>query len=107
MWTIIWSKTTSTSKPSSQSPASGIPSALVAAISGAFVGLRACYIRFMAHPQTLPDIDDDEAELGALSAAVAKARANRRGVSQEEMKAWLLRIAAGESDAPPPVVRDL
>jgi hypothetical protein len=61
----------------------------------------------MTRPQTIADIGDDEAELAALSVAVAKARANRRGVSQDEMKAWLLRIADGEFDAPPPIVRDL
>jgi hypothetical protein len=57
----------------------------------------------MAKPQAIPDIDDDGAELTALAAAVAEARAHRRGVPHEEMKAWLLRIAAGEFDAPPPL----
>jgi hypothetical protein len=60
----------------------------------------------MTHPNAIPDIDDDEAELTALSAAVAKARAHRRGVPHEEMSAWLLRIAAGGFDAPPPVARE-
>ena len=57
--------------------------------------------------RTLPDIDDDEAELSALAAAVAKARANKRGIPHEEMRGWLLEIAAGNFDAPPPVARDL
>ena len=61
----------------------------------------------MAQPQSKPELDDDAAELAALATAVAKARAHRRGVTQEEMKAWLLRVAAGETDAPPPVARDL
>ncbi len=55
----------------------------------------------------LPDLDDDAAELAALAAAVAKARANTRGVPHEEMRVWLLELAAGHFDAPPPVAREL
>lgn len=58
-----------------------------------------------AHP--VPDIDDDTAELKALAEAVAKARAHKRSVPHEEMSAWLLRIAAGDFDAPLPVAREL
>ena len=54
-----------------------------------------------------PDLDDDAAELAALAAAVAKARANKRGVPHEEMRVWLLELAAGNFDAQPPVVREL
>jgi len=56
---------------------------------------------------TLPDIDDEDAEAALLAAAVAKARANKRGVPHEEMRAWLLELAAGNFDAPPPVAREL
>ena len=50
--------------------------------------------------RTLPDLHDAEAE--ALAAAVAEARADQRTISHEEMQAWLLRLAAGEFDAPAP-----
>jgi hypothetical protein len=52
-------------------------------------------------------IDDDAAEAAAVAAAVAEARTDRRGVSHEDMRAWLLRIAAGEFMAEPPALRDL
>jgi DNA-binding IclR family transcriptional regulator len=52
-------------------------------------------------------VNAEQAELEALAAAVAKARAHRCGVPHEEMKAWLMRIAVGEFDAPPPVARNL
>lgn len=57
-----------------------------------------------AHP--LPDLDDDEAETAALAAAVAASDADPRVVPHSEMRAWLLEIAAGNFDAPPPVARD-
>ncbi|HWK45024.1 MAG TPA: CopG family transcriptional regulator [Stellaceae bacterium] len=53
----------------------------------------------------LPDIDDDEAELAALAVAVAEARADSRSVPHSEVRAWLLEIAAGNFDAPPPIPR--
>jgi hypothetical protein len=56
-----------------------------------------------AHP--LPDIDDDEAEVAALKAAIAKCRADPREVPHEEMRAWLLKIAEGDFSAPPPTPR--
>lgn len=52
-------------------------------------------------------IDDDNAEAEALEAAVAQARADRRGVSHDEMRAWLLRVAEGDFDAAPPEARSL
>lgn len=55
----------------------------------------------------LPDLDDEAAELAALTAAVEKARANKRGIPHAEMREWLLELAAGNFDAPPPVARDL
>jgi hypothetical protein len=52
-----------------------------------------------------PDIDDDEA--AARKAAIAKSRADPREVPHEEMRAWLLRIAEGDFEAPPPIPRIL
>ena len=52
-----------------------------------------------AHPL---DDDEDAAELQALAAAVAEARADRRGVPHEIVREWLMRIANGEFDVPPP-----
>jgi hypothetical protein len=59
----------------------------------------------MSKPTRLPDIDDGKAETAALAAAVAEARADRRAVPHDEMRAWLLEIAAGNFDAPPPQPR--
>jgi DNA-binding IclR family transcriptional regulator len=64
-------------------------------------------IHGMAKPTSLPDIDDSSADAEALAAAVAEARADPHGVSHEEVRAWLLRVAAGDFDAPPPKVRPL
>lgn len=56
----------------------------------------------------LDDLDDEEAaELAALEAAVAKADANPRSVPHAEVRTWLLRLAEGDFDAPPPVARPL
>ncbi|QCN94002.1 hypothetical protein D3093_01235 [Azospirillum argentinense] len=52
-------------------------------------------------------IDDEVAESDALKAAIAKARADRRGVPHEQMREWLLRVAEGEFGAEPPETRDL
>ena len=49
-----------------------------------------------------PMLDEDEAETQALAAAVAEADADPRTVSHERVRAWLLRLANGEFDAPPP-----
>ena len=53
------------------------------------------------------DDDEDAVELAALTEAVAKARANRRGVPHDQMRAWLLEMADGKFDTPAPAVRDL
>jgi hypothetical protein len=53
------------------------------------------------------DYDEKSAELAALTAAVNKSRANKRGVPHAEMREWLLEIAAGNFDAKPPVSREL
>jgi hypothetical protein len=41
----------------------------------------------------------------ALFAAISKSRADKSEVPHEEMRAWLMKIAAGEFDAPPPIPR--
>lgn len=67
------------------------------------------YTHSMSRPvrhQTDPD-DDEAAELAALSVAVENARADKRGIPHEEMRVWLLEIAAGDFDAPPPAAHDL
>lgn len=51
------------------------------------------------------EIDDDAAELAALTAAVAESDADPRIISHEKMCAWLLELAAGDFDAPPPLSR--
>jgi hypothetical protein len=50
----------------------------------------------------IPLIEDDEAEQQALAAAIAASDADPRTVPHEEVRAWLLRLASGELDAPPP-----
>ena len=52
-----------------------------------------------------PLIDDDEAEARALAASIAESDANPRTASHKEVRAWLLRLAQGEFDAPPPEPR--
>jgi Fe-S-cluster formation regulator IscX/YfhJ len=56
-----------------------------------------------AHP--LPELDENEAEAAALKAAIAKSRADPREVPYEEMREWLLQIAAGDFTAKPPTPR--
>jgi hypothetical protein len=48
---------------------------------------------------------EEAAEAEALGAAVAQAVANPKRVPHEDVRAWLLRLAAGEFDAPPPLPR--
>jgi hypothetical protein len=52
-----------------------------------------------------PLIEDDEAEARALAAAIAESDADPRTVPHEAVRAWLLRLAEGEFDAPPPEPR--
>lgn len=59
----------------------------------------------MANTAPPVELDDDVAEAAALLAAVARSRTDARGVPHAEMRAWLLKIAEGEFDAPPPVPR--
>jgi hypothetical protein len=49
-----------------------------------------------------PALEEPDAELAALAAAVALAEADPRRISHEAARAWLLRLAHGEFDAPPP-----
>ena len=56
----------------------------------------------MIQPLPLTDNDEAEAEVRALAAAVAIAEADPRRVPHEEVRAWLMRLAHGEFDAPPP-----
>jgi hypothetical protein len=49
--------------------------------------------------------DDSAAEAEALGNAVARARADGASVPHTEVRAWLLRVAAGDTDAAPPVPR--
>ncbi len=59
----------------------------------------------MAHPEPLIEDDEDAAEARALAAAIAIAEADPRRVPHEDVRAWLMRLAAGESGAPPPQPR--
>ncbi|MEE3626596.1 hypothetical protein UCD39_21905 [Nitrospirillum sp. BR 11752] len=60
----------------------------------------------MSKSAPIAELDEEQvAELAALTAAVAEADADLRAVPHEEMRAWLLELAAGNFDAPPPVAR--
>ncbi len=57
--------------------------------------------------KTAPLLEDDEvaAETQALAAAIAESDADLRVVPHDEVRAWLLRLAEGEFNAPPPKPR--
>lgn len=59
----------------------------------------------MSEPARLADLEDeDAAELAALTAAVEESLADPRPpIPHEKVRAWLLEIAAGNFDAPPPL----
>ena len=60
------------------------------------------------HPAALlsaPDDDQGAAEVQALAAAVAESDADPRTAPHAEVRAWLMRLAEGELDAPPPEPR--
>ncbi len=59
----------------------------------------------MVTPVPLIEDDEAESEARALAAAVAVAEADPRRVPHEEVRIWLLRLANGEFDAPPPTPR--
>lgn len=55
--------------------------------------------------RTTPEFDEEAAELAALTAAVAEARAETTSIPHSEVRAWLLEVAGGNFDAPHPVAR--
>ncbi|WP_216851074.1 hypothetical protein [Acidisphaera sp. L21] len=59
----------------------------------------------MSDPVPISDADEDQLEAEALARAVAEAEADPRRVPHEEVREWLLRLAAGDIDAPPPEPR--
>jgi hypothetical protein len=61
------------------------------------------YLVCMTNPT--PFIHADAAEAQALAAAIAESESDRRAAPHDEVRAWLLRIANGEFDAPPPEPR--
>jgi len=69
------------------------------------IGRPIHYVVGMAAPLPLPDDDDVEAEAHALAAAIAESDADPRTVPHEEVRAWLLRIAEGDFEVPPPEPR--
>jgi hypothetical protein len=60
------------------------------------------YDGIMALPAPLIEDDEAEAEARALAAAIAASDADPRTVPHEKVRAWLLRLAGGAFDAPPP-----
>jgi hypothetical protein len=69
--------------------------------------MKSWYIKPMSNPaRPLPELDVDAVELAALKSAVAKADADPRVVPHDEMRAWLLKLASGQFDMPPPLARD-
>jgi hypothetical protein len=54
----------------------------------------------------LLDIDDEAAELAAKTAAVAEAEADPRGIPHKIVREWLLELAKGNFEAPPPKPRN-
>lgn len=56
----------------------------------------------MMHPGLSIEDDDDTAETCALATAIAESDADPRTAPHDEVRAWLLRLAQGEFDAPPP-----
>jgi hypothetical protein len=61
-----------------------------------------CYADAMIQPIPAPSRDEPDPETLALAAAVAAAEADPRRVPHEAVRAWLLRLANGEFEVPPP-----
>ncbi len=59
----------------------------------------------MSNPVALIEDDEEAAEARALAAAIAESDADPRTAPHEDVRAWLLRLANGEFDAPPPEPR--
>lgn len=72
---------------------------MVRAIDDAFTALE-CYFIGMDKPENYDDEDTTEAK--ALAAAIAVSDADPRTIPHEVVRVWLLRLANGEFDAPPP-----
>jgi hypothetical protein len=64
-----------------------------------------CYPARMENSTPLIKDDEDAAEAQVLAAAIAEADTDPRTAPHEEVRAWLLRIANDEFDAPPPKPR--
>ncbi len=65
-------------------------------------GIQMRYHSAMSKPAPLIEDDEAEGEARALAAAIAESDADPRTAPHEEVRAWLLRLALGEFDAPPP-----
>jgi hypothetical protein len=52
-----------------------------------------------------PTLDDEDAELQALTEAVAESDADPRSSPHEEVRGWLLKLADGDFGAAPPEPR--
>jgi Fe-S-cluster formation regulator IscX/YfhJ len=63
------------------------------------------YVPVMSTPYPLIEDDEAAAEARALAAAIADSDADPRTVPHEDVRAWLLRLANGDFDAPPPQPR--
>jgi hypothetical protein len=66
---------------------------------------RMHYDPAMTNPAPLIEDDEAEAEARALAAAIAESDADPRTAPHEEVRAWLLRLAQVEFDAPAPEPR--
>ncbi len=72
---------------------------------GFYPGCAGLYGEAMS--ERAPRVEEEEAELEAraLAAAIAESDADPRTVPHEAVRAWLLRLAEGEFNAPPPEPR--
>jgi hypothetical protein len=63
---------------------------------------RIHYVPRMDEPQPLMQDQEAAAEARALAEAIAESDADPRSVPHDQVRAWLLKLAQGEFDAPPP-----
>jgi hypothetical protein len=70
-----------------------------------FRAFALCYPPAMIDPVPLIEDDEDAAEARALAAAAVESDADPRTAPHDEVRVWLLRIANGEFDVPPPEPR--
>jgi hypothetical protein len=63
------------------------------------------YAAGMANSAPLIEDDEAAAETRALAAAIADSDADPRTVPHDEVRVWLMRLAKGEFEAPPPEPR--